>query len=403
MEFEAERALEHVRALSYPRRVGTLGERRAARYVTQQFAGLGLPWKRERFLVSHFPAEIGNRLLFFAAGLLVTTGTWAAASRPLAAALCWGCAAFLVNAPWRLHYFLGKSWPPRSMSRNVLAALPGSPPAPVRIVFMAHYDTKSQLLPTGVRVALVSAVTVLCIGLCFLGLLAALGLHVWLSATGPWRLAALICALLAGLIANVTGNRSPGALDNGAAVGTLLELARTWRPKRYAPIEAYWVATGSEEVALNGARDLLASHASWLREKPTLIINLESVGAGAIVYLAGDSQGIALARQAADELGLPHANLHVLGAGMDHEPFAAEGLAAVSILGDVVHHSLALHSKRDQAGRLEMPALERAGRLSAHLAWRWAEMHQTLVVPLGQPIRQRRTFPAVEPIATTAH
>jgi hypothetical protein len=78
----------------------------------------------------------------------------------------------------------------------------------------------------------------------------------------------------------------------------------------------------------------------------------------------------------AGELKLTHAPLRILGAGMDHQPFAAEGLPAVSILGDVVRASFVLHSRRDDLGRVEGPALERAGLLAAHLAWRWAALHQ---------------------------
>ena len=63
---------------------------------------------------------------------------------------------------------------------------------------------------------------------------------------------------------------------------------------------------------------------------------------------------------------------------MDHEPFAALGLASVSILGDVVRSSFALHSTRDNLDLIEHTALERAGRLAACLAWRWAELHQPL-------------------------
>jgi hypothetical protein len=399
-DFEFERAYEHARALCYPRRVGTLGERRAARYVTRQFASAGLLWMRERFMVSHFPAEIGSRMIFIACALLVATGVALVAFRPLIGSLCWGLAAFLVNAPWRVQRLLPGTWPPRSMSRNVLATLPHGSSAPSRIVFMAHYDTKSQWLPTGMRVVFVTLATGLCITLCLVGLIGAAGLPVWMSATMVWRLAALIGLCLLALIANVTGNRSPGAIDNGSAVGTLLELARSWRPRQQAPVEVVWVATGSEEVDLDGARHLLRAHACWWQEKPTLVINLESVGAGQIIYLAGDVQAMKLARQAAGALGLTCAPLRVLGAGMDHEPFAARGLPAVSILGDVVRKSFSLHSRRDDMGLVEKPALERAGTLAAEIAWRWADGHRPVIDIPSQPTRGRKPRLVVGPVAS---
>jgi hypothetical protein len=252
------------------------------------------------------------------------------------------------------------------------------------VIFTAHYDTKSQLLPTGVRVALVTGTTGICLLLALLGLTAAAGLHGVLPEARAWLLAGVVVACVVGLLVNVTGNRSPGAMDNGSAVGVLLELARCWRPRPEAPVEVVWVATGSEEVELDGARHLLREHGSWWQEKPTLLINLESVGAGARVYLAGEAGALRLAREAARDLKLAHASLHVLGAGMDHEPFAACGLPAVSILGDVVRKSFALHSRRDDLPLIEQPALERAGLLAAHLAWRWAALHQACTVPVPE-------------------
>jgi hypothetical protein len=189
----------------------------------------------------------------------------------------------------------------------------------------------------------------------------------------------VVVALLLGLIANLTGNRSPGALDNGSGVGALLELARGWRPRPEAPVEVIWVATGSEEVGSDGAQAFLRRYESWWREKPTLLINLESVGAGTRIRLAGEERSVRLAGEVADDLGLLHSRFGVLGAGMDHEPFAAKDLTALSILGDVVRHSLAMHSRRDHMGLIERPALERAGRLAGHLAWSWAGLHQPAV------------------------
>ncbi len=373
--FDAARAYEHTLSLCYPRRVGTRGERRAVRYLLGQFASLGLKAQRERFAVSHWPVELGGRLAFAGSALLVIFAAWCVSSVPAVAGCCWVLAALLVNAPWQMHRLVRGFWPAQISSANLLASLPDAAPAPARVIFMAHYDTKSQLLPTGVRVALVCGVTGLCVLMAVLA-----GASIFysdvLTPVGAWRLSAVVLLLLAGLLANVTGNRSPGALDNGSAVGTLLELARTWRPEPGIPVEVIWVATGSEEVELDGACHLLRTHPHWWQDRPTLVINLESVGAGSRVYLCGEAGSLALAREVAGELGVPCAALRVLGAGMDHEPFAARGLPAVSILGDVVRHSFAMHSRRDNMRLIQPPALERAGTLAAHLAWRWAKLHQ---------------------------
>ena len=376
--FDAEQAYQQTQALCFPRRVGSFGERRAACLIHRRFNALGLACWRERFTVSFFPAEIGSRLVFLACAGLVLLTALAAEAQPLLAAATAALAALLVNAPWRVQRFLGRNWRPRATSENLFATLPQAPKgAPARVVFLAHYDTKSQWLPTGVRVLLVTLTAGACALLAAACLAAVLGLPEARDALQPGRVALAVLGMLGGLLLNFTGNRSPGALDNGAAVGTLLELARCWRPRPGAPVEVVWVATGSEEVELDGARHLLEAHADWWQDRPTLVINLESVGAGARVFLAGEPTALVLARAVAAELDFEQAPLSVLGAGMDHEPFAARGLPAVSILGDVVRSSFALHSRRDDMRRVQRPALERAGRLAAELAWRWAHLHQS--------------------------
>ncbi len=110
-----------------------------------------------------------------------------------------------------------------------------------------------------------------------------------------------------------------------------------------------------------------------MRAKPTLVINLDTVGVGDRVYLAGEASSMRLAAETADDLGMAWSRLRILGAGMDHEPFAARGLAAVSLLGDVVGSSLVLHFPRDVLGLVDADAIVRSGRLASHLAWAWAE------------------------------
>jgi hypothetical protein len=379
--FDVERAYRHIEELCYPRRVGTPRERRAARYILRNFASFGLSRRREAFPVSLLSNEIGSRLIFASCTLLIVLGAWAVPAWPIVASACWGLAAFLVNSPWRVAGPFDRFWPSRTTSENLVGAPAAGPAgAPARIVFMAHYDTKSQVLPTGVRVALVTIAAPLCVLLAVLALGTACGVRSGYLPDVMAGLSAFSAVLLLGLTANLTGNRSPGALDNGSGVGTLLELARTWRPRPGAPAEVVWIASGAEEVGLVGAKAVLEGYESWWREKPTLLINLESVGAGARVLLAGEPISVQLASDMANGLGFAHARFKALGAGMDHEPFAARSLTSLSIMGDVVRNSLAFHSPRDNMGIIQKPALERAGLLAAHLAWSWAEMHRTVVV-----------------------
>jgi hypothetical protein len=360
--------------------VGSDGERLAAGYIAEQFEGLGLEVRREAFRVSHFFQEVGLRLRCLACAAAVLGGVVWAVSLPLLSALCWAVAAALVAWPGSLLLAASRRLPPWGLSENILARPAARrPDAAVRVVFMAHYDTKSQFLPTAIRVGLVLGATAACVQWVVLELLGATIFPEVLEAVRPWNGAISVVLMLAGLCANWTGNHSPGAIDNGSGVGTLLELARTWRPHPHAPVDVVWVATGAEEVGLDGSSHFLSQYAGWWQEKPTLLINLESVGAGPRFYLAGHPEALALAHVVAREAELRPLTLRILGAGADHEPFVAAGLPAVSILGDVVRHGFFLHSHRDDLARIEAAALEQAAHLAARLAWRWAELHQGTV------------------------
>ncbi|MBY0398190.1 MAG: hypothetical protein K2X91_17230, partial [Thermoleophilia bacterium] len=115
----------------------------------------------------------------------------------------------------------------------------------------------------------------------------------------------------------------------------------------------------------------------------------DSVGAGDAVYLVGSDQALALARSTADHLGIAWGRLRVVGAGMDHQPFAGAGLEAVTILGDVVGRSMDLHSPRDTIEKVEAPPLQRAGALAAAIATAWARRHSdataTVAAELATP------------------
>jgi hypothetical protein len=379
--FDPGRAFGHVVRLNFPRRVGSLGERRAARAIVREFTALGLVCRRESFRVAELPVEVGTRLVFLACLLLVWIGALCLDRWPAASAVLWLLAGRLVDAPWRVMDFLGDRWPSRRTAENLVATAPDHPAdAPARVVVMAHYDTKSQLLPTGFRVVLVATTAVGCLLLAAVAAGKVAGHGLLLRAGLAQGLVILIHLQLLGLIANLTGNRSPGAIDNASGVGVLLELARTFGQRPEAPVEVLWVASGSEEVGLDGARDFLRRHGSLWRSKPTLLINLESVGLGDRVFLSGEPGALALAERVAGGAGMPTARFKVMGAGMDHEPFAARGLPALSLLGDVVRASLLFHSTRDNVSRVDPAALDRAGKLAARLIDAWAVRHQAASV-----------------------
>jgi len=309
--------------------------------------------------------------------MLVVLGWLATAWAAWAAALCFGAVVLLINSPWwSVPRGPVRASPWQTWAQN-LVARPAADPPPchARVIFMAHYDTKSQLVSTGVRVLFVMGTATLCGLLALAAVAASAGWdRAWLFSR-PDEVSLLVLCFLTGLVVNGDGNRSPGALDNGSGVGVLLELARTWKSRPGRPLDVWFVATSAEETDLEGARDFLYRHDALWAEMPTLLINLESVGTGRRVYLAGQETAVGLAEAAADRLRILHARLYVLGAGMDHQPFAAAGLPSLSIMGDVVRASFFMHTPRDTMRLIQEEALARAGLLAAELAWAWGELH----------------------------
>lgn len=283
-DFDTDRAARLLHRLAFPRAVGSRGEALAARLVERAMARAGRPADRERFPVGAPARRYGSLLALLGAMTMVGIALTVVPAWPAIAPACFLAAGYAVNAPWIVSRSLAERWRSRVWSAN-LASWPVEGEDGIsssRVVFLAHYDSKSQRLPTGARVASVVLATSGCLVLAMLGAVEAalpgvVGLAPMVGGAG------LVVVSLVALIFNPSGNRSPGAIDNASGLAVLLELARSWRPRDGVPVEAAFVATGAEEVALDGARAFLQRHEWWIRERPTLLINLESVGAGARV------------------------------------------------------------------------------------------------------------------------
>jgi len=267
---------------------------------------------------------------------------------------------------------------PMLQSENVVArrAAPGE--APVRFVVLAHLDSKSARWPTLVPVAviLLSLLAIAVLG--FWSLLAALR-----SAQPPpvWLSLPLALAVAGGLLLmtrNVSGDESPGAMDNASGVAVLLEAARALpADPALAEAELVFLATGAEEIGLAGAVHWLRAHAAGLDQRRTVFVNIDSVGCGRGL-LALAPKGFApggrpmkrVVRAASRAAGVPVRQLSVLpGVGVDTMPIAARGFASVTLLGRVLGGAAArVHSARDEVAHLGEDGLRDAADVVHEIA-----------------------------------
>jgi hypothetical protein len=174
---------------------------------------------------------------------------------------------------------------------------------------------------------------------------------------------------------------APGAVDNAAAVGLLLELARVLAV--HPPPAPVWLAfTADEEVGLVGARRLAAELGDQIAfaiavdlvgVDGELIVNgaSELIRGGELRWLAGaaDAAGIDLAAP------WPHRIISRWWPQIeraDHGAFTARGIRAVHLMhrggpgGERIY--LAYHTPRDRIDQLSPRALAGAARLVRALA-----------------------------------
>jgi hypothetical protein len=174
--------------------------------------------------------------------------------------------------------------------------------------------------------------------------------------------------------------RSPGAIDNAAAVGTLIELARIFAssPPR-EPVML--VFTASEEIGLVGAEALAAKRGDQI----DFAIALDLIGGSGALALNGASDlvgnsELAWLADAADRAGVvvraPLAHRVISrwwpqAERSDHGPFTRRGIRAVHLYHrghDGNWIDLAYHSERDVPARVQRERVAELGRLLRALA-----------------------------------
>ena len=218
----------HITQLGFPRLVGSAGEAEAQDYIVEQFTAFGLDVSWEPFSFTKFPAEVLPRILSALFVPVVLFVPWFGERFPLL--LCLACllslfiAMFFTQWQKRLEglYDVGR----RHRTENIIAKngtkQDDNSPA---FLFVAHYDSKSQVLPIALRAV---SYGIAIIGLIVLTtvMLIKLFTDVWLPNYIVWSIAGITSFCLLLLQTNLTQNRSPGAFDNASGVGVMLEVAR---------------------------------------------------------------------------------------------------------------------------------------------------------------------------------
>ena len=373
--YDAERAYHHITQLAFPRLVGSAGETKAQDYIVQKFKALGLNVSWEPFSFTKFPAEVLPRLLSALFVPVVLSVPWFGERFPIP--VCVACLLRLSVAmsftQWhkRLEgvYDVGK----KHRTENIIATNSGKPdnntPA---FLFVAHYDSKSQVLPIAVRAA---AYGIAIIGLVILTIVMVVkvGRGVWLPDAIVWSIAGITTFCLLLLQINLTQNHSPGAFDNASGVGVMLEVARAV-VERGERKSVTFLAAGAEEYGMCGALRYVQAHTDEYDRENTYVINLDGLGVGngvSVVTRYGippvrtTRALISLFRTSGESLGIQVSERYLpIGVGLDSIPIASRGFETVTLTaGDVGSAALRIHSKRDRSDLLNVESLQQVGEL----------------------------------------
>ena len=373
--YDAKQAYQHITQLAFPRLVGSTGEAEAQDYIVEQFTTLGLQVSREPFSFTKFPAEVLPRILSALFLPVVLFVPWFGERFPvllsLACLLSLAIAMFFTQWQKQLEglYDVGR----RHRTENIIAKngakRDNKTPA---FLFVAHYDSKSQVLPIAVRaIAYGIAIT----GLIVLTTLMLVKLFtlVWLSSYIVWSVAGITSCCLLLLQINWTQNHSPGGFDNASGVGVMLEVARIVMASDEKKSVTF-LATGAEEYGMCGALRYIQTHADEYNRENTYVINLDGLGVGNGVNLV-TRYGIPpthttkplaeLFRASGESLGIQVTERYLpIGVGLDSIPIASHGFEVLTLTaGAVSGVALKIHSKQDRSELLNAESLQQVGEL----------------------------------------
>jgi hypothetical protein len=291
--FSESNAYRITERLAFPRLIGSEGEKRAIEIVLNEFKEAGYnSVSRDSFKTS-FYNWIVLRYAFIPIGIFLTL---LAVSFMFNHWLALGLIVLNVYIALKIlglattdKVHLLKDANKNYDTENIYAKLKTNN-SKVTIVFMAHWDSKSQTFSSLIRIIIfmTSALGFFILLLIYL-ILTIIQLIV------PFNnfildITLFITSFVLALIANLsyfnkTGNDSPGAYDNAAGVGVVIELARYYKNNPMDHTNFTFLCTSSEELNLAGAKQFIQKHKNKLDKNSTYFINFDLIGGHELIRL----------------------------------------------------------------------------------------------------------------------
>jgi hypothetical protein len=342
-----------------PRAAGSPAESDVREYCARVLRAAGFDVALEPFEYSQVPGRYGTPVGGAIAWMTVAVSAWlgtTGAPPRVVALVCAVGLAMLGLWTWRMlgDGVLTIPWR-RASAVNLVATRGGSAP---RIWLVAHLDSKSQPIPSALRVAgLAALATALAVSITavLLTLAGAELRMLW------WVGAALATAGAIPAMASVIGNDSDGALDNASGVATVLEAAQS--AVQGSPIGV--LLSSAEELGLAGARAW--GHAGHRSVERAIAINCDGVddtGELTIMYSGMPSMEIIDAiRVAADEP--TRVRRMPFGLLLDSVALAEAGWRSVTVSRGSLESLRRVHTRSDSLERLRGDGIGRTAKVLA--------------------------------------
>lgn len=364
------RILRRIEGLSIPRFTGSEGERKVQSFIRQAFQGNNYFVTDHDFRSSLFPLEIFPRFGVTLLTFLLILAVLSLSDIPVLSIELSILVILLLILGTRWSSFAEMMYGLKKFgqldSRNIIAVHPHQGNH-LNVIFTAHYDSKSQRFGGVTRFALFGAFGAFAVCASLMITLTAI---LQLSSLYAFLFVIPLVMIMMAVQANTTGNVSPGAYDNASGVAVMLELAHTFSTELPNANLAF-IATGAEEAGLCGAVALM-KHPSFFEQFPperTIIVNLDGIGSKGPLCIT-DRYGFPpvktgvlvsnLCKEVANRFAVPvKTNWMVMGAGMDHIPFAAHGYQSVTLSTAGWNRAFrAMHTRKDVVANLDLSTLE---------------------------------------------
>jgi acetylornithine deacetylase/succinyl-diaminopimelate desuccinylase-like protein len=199
-----------------------------------------------------------------------------------------------------------------------------------------------------------------------------------LAALGLRRLPAALLTTGLALSADVArGATVPGASDNATGVAAVLALVERLAAERPEGLEVIALLPGCEESGMGGMAAWLKQEGGGLDPSTTLVLGLDTLGAGEPVVLSGEGpiwevryreRDLALADTAAERAGLPRPRRFRIGGWTDPVLARLAGLPTLSLLSVSGGGFTNYHLPTDTPERVDWGSVERCLELADSIA-----------------------------------